>query len=77
MLQELLGGLVNKEKAIHDIIQETLKDVSEELKCSPSEFIIAIKATDEKFNFKLHIMRATPTGNVWVREIALSEIIGE
>lgn len=77
MFQEILGGLMNKEQAVYDAIQETMLDISQELKCSPSEFIIAIKATDEKFNFKLHIMRATPEGNVWVREITIKEVIGE
>lgn len=75
MLEQLLGGLIDKEKATYDTIQETLKDVAEELKCSPKDFIIAIKATDDNCNFKCHIMRATEKGNVWVREITLKEII--
>ncbi len=77
MLEELLGGIINKEKAIYDAIQETLADIASELQCSPSEFIIAIKPTDDKYNFKLHIMRATAEGNKWVREIAIKEIIGD
>lgn len=77
MFQDLLGGLINKEKITYDTIKETLEDIAVELNCNPSDFIIAIKPTDITFNFKCHIMRATEKGNVWVREITIKEILGE
>lgn len=75
MLQQLLGGLMDTEKMVKDAIQSSLEDISMELGCNPDEFIIAIKATDDKFNFRCHVMRTTPQGNIWVREIAIKEII--
>lgn len=74
MFQELLGGLIDKEKAIYNTIKDALEEVAEELNCSYDKFIIAIKPTDEKHNFKCYIMS---DGFKLVREITLKEIIGE
>lgn len=86
MLEQLFGGLIDKEKVAYDAIKNTLEEVAEEFKqkglpCSPDDFIIGIKPTDHKFNFKCFIMKATPNfvasvPATIVREITIKEIIG-
>ncbi len=65
--------LFNKEKAIYNTIQVSLESLAEEMNCSCAEFFIMIKPTDEKGNFKMWVFK----DNVKIREITLSEIIGD
>jgi hypothetical protein len=76
MLQELLGGLIDKEKAIYDTIQDALSDVAEELKCDRKDFFIMIRPMDDQFNHRFFICKYNEDGNpVNVREITLKEIM--
>lgn len=76
MLEGLLGGLINKEKATYDTIQSTLENVAEELGCSHKEFFIMIAPMDEKFDFILFIYKLGPKGPEKVRELPLKEVVG-
>ena len=78
MLDQLLGGFVNKEKVTKETIKNALEDVAEELKCKPESFWIMIKPVNEKFEFKCYIYH-TPEGEKTpklVREITVKEIVG-
>jgi hypothetical protein len=76
MLQNLLGGLVDKEQITYDTIQSTLEDVAEELGCSHKDFFIMIKPVDDEFNMKFHIYKAeNGSAPKHVREITLKEIL--
>lgn len=76
MFEELLGGLIDKEKAIYDTIQDTLADVAEELNCPRTDFFIMIRPVDDKFNHKFFVCKYDEKGNpVNVREITLKEIM--
>jgi hypothetical protein len=78
MLESLLGGLIDKEKAIATTIKESLKEVAKELKCSHNELFIMIKPTDDKMNFKNWIYKhENGKPPKLIREITLKEIIGE
>ena len=86
MFDQLLGGLVNKEKAIADTLNDTIEDIKDELGLSAADFIIVIKPTAENKttgqNFKCVILKATPdlvksVPSAIVRDITLKEIIGE
>ena len=83
MLQNLLGGLVDKEKITHDTIQSTLEDVAEELGCSYKELFIKIAPGKEDFSPVFHIFRTEPYSQLetiprfkFIREITLKEILG-
>lgn len=78
MLENLLGSLVDKEKAIYNTIQVTLESLTEELNCSANDFFIMIKPTDEKGNFKCWIFKNNEKGAPQkIRELPLREIIGD
>jgi len=78
MLEGLLGGLIDKEKAISATIKESLKEVAEELGCSHNELFIMIKPTNERMNFKNWIYKVeNGKPPKLIREITLKEIIGD
>lgn len=73
MFEGLLGGLIDKENAIKNVIKSCLEEVAEQLGCPLNEIFIMIRPTDEKANFKCWIYH----NNKMVREITLKEIIGD
>jgi hypothetical protein len=77
MLGELLGGLVDKEKAISITIKTALEAVAEELGCEHNELFIMIMPTDSKMNFKNWVYKIVDGKPKMIREISLKEIIGD
>jgi hypothetical protein len=77
MLEGLLGGLVDKEKATRETITNSFEDFAEELGVSHKEMFITIVPVDEKFGFVIHLYKIEKDGRkVWVREVPLKEITG-
>jgi hypothetical protein len=76
MLGNLLGGLFDKNKIVHDTIQSTLENVAEELNCNYNELFIMIKPVDETFTMKFYIYKLEKSPKL-IREIKLSEILGD
>lgn len=77
---EIFGGLVPdkmKEEATFTTIQNTLKKLAEELKCSYKELFIMIKPTKEDFSMKFYVYQITPTERKYIREIELKEVLGQ
>ena len=69
---------LDKESMARDAIQDTLKDVLEELKCLHDELFIMIKPCDEKMNFKLYLYRLEVGKQpAFVREMTMKEVIGD
>lgn len=77
MLGSLLGGLIDTQKIVHDTIQTTLEKVSHELQCSHKELFIMIKPVDETFTMKFYIYKIEEKGPKLIREIPLSEVLGD
>ncbi len=76
MIENLLGGLFDKEKMIYETVQSTLVDVAEELGEDYKNFFIMIRPMDDKFNHKYFICKYDGNGNPQkVREIELKEIL--
>ena len=76
MLGDLLGGLIDKEKATRETITNTLEDLSEELGADYKEFFVTIQPTDEKWGFKLYLYHLTDGRPRFVREVPLKEVTG-
>jgi hypothetical protein len=77
MFGNLLGGLIDKEQITHDTIQTTLEKLSEELNCSFSDLFIMIKPVDETFTMRFWVYKLSEKGPKLVREIPLSEVLGD
>ena len=77
MLGNLLGGFINTEQIVHDTIQTTLENVSNELQCDHKELFIMIKPVNETFTMKFYIYKIEEKGPKLVREIPLSEVLGQ
>ena len=77
MFGNLLGGLIDTQKIVHDTIQTTLEKVSHELQCSHNELFIMIKPVNETFTMKFYIYKLEEKGPKLVREIPLSEVLGD
>lgn len=75
MFASLMGGLIDKEKATFDTIQNALENIAEELKCSHTEFFVIMKPSDAEFSPKFYIYRTA--GNKFIREITIKEILSE
>jgi hypothetical protein len=75
MLENLLGGFIDKEQITHDTIQSTLEDVAEELGCNFNEFFIMIKPKNEKFEMRFDIYKIDNGKPIFIREITLKEIL--
>jgi hypothetical protein len=73
LLDEMMGGLINKEKATFDTIQNALENISIELNCSHKDFFVIMKPVDEEFSPKFYIYLTQ--GNKFVREITIKEIL--
>lgn len=80
----LLGGLVDKEKAVQEIIQTALEDALEEVNETRNEgtpeythenIFIMIMPSDEKMNFKLYLYKNAEGKRIPVREISIKEIL--
>lgn len=76
MIGDLLGGLVDKEKATRQTITNSFEDFSEELKVSHSGMFITIKPINEKFDFVIHLYKIVDGKPQVVREVPLKEITG-
>ena len=57
MLEGLLGGLVDKEKATRETITNSFEDFAEELGVSHKEMFITIVPMNEKFGFAVHLYK--------------------
>jgi len=76
MLENLLGGLVDKEKITYDTIQSTLEDVAEELNCSFKDFFIMIKPTNDDYDMRFDIFKYDENKRPQhIREITLKQIL--
>jgi hypothetical protein len=76
MLGELLGGLVDKEKATRETITNSFEDFAEELSVPHSNLFITIKPINEKFDFVIHLYKIVDGKPTVVREVPLKEITG-
>jgi len=76
MLGELLGGLVDKEKATRETITNSFEDFSEELQVPHNEMFITIKPINEKFGFVIHLYKIVDGKPTVIREVPLKEITG-
>jgi hypothetical protein len=74
MFGELLGQLVDKEKAASEAIQDTLQDISEELGCDGRGFFVIIQAADETFKPDFFIMKMVNGVPQKVRKLELKEV---
>ena len=77
MFGGLLGNMFDKEKIVHDTVQDCLENLSEELGCSHDKLFVMITA-GKKFEpafFVYKIESGKPP--IKVREISLKEILGE
>ena len=76
MLENLLGGLVDKKKIIKEYLENAIEDTAEELNIKPNELFIMIKPIKNDTNeFKVYLYKTD--GQVYVREMALKEFVGE
>lgn len=76
MFAGMLGGLVDKEKITRDTLNDTLKELSEEYECKPTEIFLMIKPTTEKIDFKCWVYKLEEGNPVLKREITLKEVLG-
>ena len=79
ILDSIIGS---KEEMTKETLQSFLEDVSIELNCKHQDFICVIKPTDDEFNFKCFILKATPELLASIpkslhREVTVKEILGE
>ena len=77
MLGNLLGSLIDKEQITHDTIQTTLEKLSEELNCTHKDLFIMIKPVDDTFTMRFWVYKLEKKGPKLVREIPLSEVLGD
>lgn len=76
MLGELLGGLIDKEKATRETITNSLEDFCEELNVPYNDCFITIKPKNEEFGFVIHLFKIIDGKPTVVREVPLKEITG-
>jgi hypothetical protein len=77
MLGNLLGSLIDKEQITHDTIQTTLEKLSEELDCTHKDLFIMIKPVDDTFTMRFWVYKLDEKGPKLIREISLSEVLGD
>jgi uncharacterized FlaG/YvyC family protein len=77
MLGNLLGSLIDKEQITHDTIQTTLEKLSEELNCTYQDLFIMIKPVDDSFTMKFWVYKLEEKTPKLIREIPLSEVLGD
>jgi hypothetical protein len=77
MLGNLLGGLIDKEQITHDTIQTTLEKLAEELECTHKDLFIMIKPVDETFTMRFWVYKLEEKAPKLIREIPLSEVLGD
>ena len=76
MIADLLGGLIDKEGAVYSKIQDTLVELSSELKCSYKDLFVMIRPIDEEGSHKYYVCGYDEKGNPKpIRELTLKEII--
>tara|TARA_R110000751_G_scaffold16709_3_gene52608 strand:- start:513 stop:752 length:240 start_codon:yes stop_codon:yes gene_type:complete len=73
-LGNLLGSLIDKEKAITGSIQNVIEDVAEELSCKPKDIFIMIKPTGNNFDFTVYLYKIKQeSAPICVRVMQMSE----
>ena len=83
MFDKLLKTVFNKEEAVKETIQSALSSVAKETRAKHGRFFIAIKPSDDSFNFDCFIYKVPehvekPKGIAdyqFVRKISLDEIL--
>lgn len=75
-LNNIMGGLIDKEQITHDTIQTTLENIAEELNCDFKDFFVMIKPINDEFDMKFYIYQTIEGKPVFQREISLKEILG-
>jgi hypothetical protein len=75
-LNNIMGGLIDKEQITHDTIQTTLENIAEELNCDFKDFFVMIKPTNDEFDMRFYIYQTIEGKPVFQREISLKEILG-
>lgn len=80
----MFGNIFDKEGMVKATIETCLETISEKLSCKPTELFIMIKPTRDEFseekdenNFKCWIYKTEEGKPKLVREISLSEILGD
>ena len=76
MLENLLGGLIDKEKATRETIENSLEDLAEELGVSYKELFVTINPINGEFKFLLHLYKLENGKPILIREVPLKEITG-
>lgn len=77
MLENLLGGLIDKEQMTRDTIKGSLETVAQEMNCKFSDLLYVIKPIDKKYNFRIDVYVLNENGvPIPKREITLKEILG-
>ena len=76
MLNNIIGGLIDKEKATRTTIENSLEDLSEELGVDFSQLFVIIKPINENYQFALHLYKYDNGKPIFVREVPLKEITG-
>lgn len=75
----MLGGLVDKQKLIRDYLENTIEDVSEELKVKPCDLFIMIKpkeVNDNTFKVLLYLSKENSPPK-FVRAMSVAEFVDE
>ena len=79
MLETLLGGLVDKEKATKEALENTIEDIADDLKINQTDIFIMIKPVSKvNFDFKIYLYHVENSkAPVLLREMTLKEFIGQ
>lgn len=72
-----LGNLFDKEQMTHDVIQDALSRIADELGCKRTDFFVMIKAKDDEFSPSFYIYQLKSGAPVMIREITIKEILDE
>lgn len=76
MFGELLGGLIDKEKATRETITNSFEDFAEELAVNHKDLFITLKPINDKFEFVVHLYKIENGKPRVIREVPLKEITG-
>jgi ABC-type Zn2+ transport system substrate-binding protein/surface adhesin len=76
MFGELLGGLIDKEKATRETITNSFEDFAEELAVNHKDLFITLKPINDKFEFVVHLYKIENGKPTVIREVPLKEITG-
>jgi len=77
-LENMMGGLVDKEQITKDYIKDALSLAALEFKLDRKELMFFIKPVSDEFDFKIYIIHWDIEKNVpkkFLREITVKEIV--